>query len=126
MSPVPMDHHEKMRLRAAAFSVTRLYPGPVGEVLSRELLTWEEFGTASAVASWSCSWWTTCSRRHWRRATLRDGRSPGPRFSLVLLLTDRRAAFAADERASSLTGRRRSRPSAPARAAGRLVRADNR
>jgi len=24
--------------------VTRLYPGPVGEVLSRELLTWEEFG----------------------------------------------------------------------------------
>ena len=24
MSPVPMDHHEKMRLRAAAFRVTRL------------------------------------------------------------------------------------------------------
>ena len=22
----------------------RLYPGPVGELLSRELLTWEEFG----------------------------------------------------------------------------------
>ena len=43
-SPVPMDHHEKMRLRAAAFRVTRLYPGPVGELLSRELLTWEEFG----------------------------------------------------------------------------------
>jgi hypothetical protein len=44
MIPVPMDHHEKMRLRAAAFRATRLYPGPVGEVLSRELLTWEEFG----------------------------------------------------------------------------------
>lgn len=44
MSPVSMDHHEKMRLRAAAFRATRLYPGPVGEVLSRELLTWEEFG----------------------------------------------------------------------------------
>lgn len=44
MSPVPMDHHEKMRLRAAAFRATRLYPGPVGEVLSRELLAWEEFG----------------------------------------------------------------------------------
>ena len=29
MTPVPMDHHEKMRLRAAAFRVTRLYPGPV-------------------------------------------------------------------------------------------------
>jgi len=39
-----MDHHEKMRLRAAAFRVTRLYPGPAGELLSRELLTWEEFG----------------------------------------------------------------------------------
>jgi len=44
MTPVPMDHHEKMRLRAAAFRVTRLYPGPVGELLSRELLTGEEFG----------------------------------------------------------------------------------
>ncbi len=44
MDPAKMDHHEKMRLRAAAFRVTRLYPGPVGELLSRELLTWEEFG----------------------------------------------------------------------------------
>lgn len=44
MNPVPMDFHEKMRLRAATFRVTRLYPGPVGELLSRELLTWEEFG----------------------------------------------------------------------------------
>jgi hypothetical protein len=39
-----MDHHEKMRLRAAAFRVTRLHPGPVGELVSRELLAWEEFG----------------------------------------------------------------------------------
>ena len=39
-----MDHHEKMQLRAAAFRATRLYPGPVGELVSRELLTWEEFG----------------------------------------------------------------------------------
>jgi hypothetical protein len=44
MDPAPMDHHEKMRLRAAAFRATRLYPGPVGELVSRELLTWEEFG----------------------------------------------------------------------------------
>lgn len=35
---------ERARLRAAAFRVTRLYPGPVGELVSRELLTWEEFG----------------------------------------------------------------------------------
>ena len=39
-----MDHHEKARLRAASFRATRLYPGPVGELLSRELLAWEEFG----------------------------------------------------------------------------------
>ena len=38
------DHHERMRLRAAAFRATRVYPGPVGELLSRELLSWEEFG----------------------------------------------------------------------------------
>jgi hypothetical protein len=44
MNPVSMDHNEKTRLRAAAFRVTRLYPGPVGELISRELLTWEEFG----------------------------------------------------------------------------------
>lgn len=41
---VPMDHHERMRLRAAAFRATRVYPGAVGELLSRELLSWEEFG----------------------------------------------------------------------------------
>ena len=44
MDPVPMDHHEKMRLRAAAFRATGLDRGPVGELVSRELLTWEEFG----------------------------------------------------------------------------------
>jgi hypothetical protein len=33
-----------MRLRAAAFRATSVYPGPVGELLSRELLLWEEFG----------------------------------------------------------------------------------
>lgn len=44
MEPARMDHDEKMRLRAAAFQVTRLYPGPPGLVLSRELMAWEEFG----------------------------------------------------------------------------------
>jgi len=44
MTPTLMDHHERMRLRAAAFRATRLYPGPVGELLSHELLAWEEFG----------------------------------------------------------------------------------
>jgi len=44
MFPTPMDHQEKMRIRAAAYRATRLYPGAVGELISRELLTWEEFG----------------------------------------------------------------------------------
>lgn len=42
--PTPMDYHEKMRLRAAAYHATRAYPGPVGELICRELLHWEEFG----------------------------------------------------------------------------------
>lgn len=43
-APAPMEHHEKMRMRAAAFHATRIYPGPVGELISRELLSWEDFG----------------------------------------------------------------------------------
>jgi len=44
MHLMPMNHHEKVRLSAAAIRATRLYPGPVGELLSRELRTWGEFG----------------------------------------------------------------------------------
>jgi hypothetical protein len=44
MDPLTMGHHEKMRLRAAALRAARLYPGPVGELVSRELITWDEFG----------------------------------------------------------------------------------
>lgn len=40
----PMNAHDKQWLRQAAFRVTRLYPGPVGELLSKEILVWEEFG----------------------------------------------------------------------------------
>lgn len=39
-----MTGPEKMRLRSAAFRATRVYPGPVGELVARELLAWEEFG----------------------------------------------------------------------------------
>lgn len=42
--PVALDHYEKMQIRQAAFKATRIFPGPIGEVLSREILTWEEFG----------------------------------------------------------------------------------
>ena len=44
LNSVVMNQHEKTRLRAAAFRATRLYPGPVGELLAHELTTWDEFG----------------------------------------------------------------------------------
>lgn len=39
-----MDHHVRMKLRAAAFRATRVFPGAVGEMVSKELLSFEEFG----------------------------------------------------------------------------------
>lgn len=42
--PVLMDQQAKMKIRAASFRVQRLFPTNVGKLLSRELLTWEEFG----------------------------------------------------------------------------------
>lgn len=42
--PEPMTSAEKLRMRAAAFRATRVYPGAVGEWVSRELHSWEEFG----------------------------------------------------------------------------------
>ncbi len=44
MTAGAMTPREKIQLRTAAFRATRMYPGPVGEVLSRELLAWEDFG----------------------------------------------------------------------------------
>lgn len=44
MSAHPLDQESRARLRSAAHRVTRIYPGPVGELLERELRTWEEFG----------------------------------------------------------------------------------
>jgi hypothetical protein len=44
MDLVRLDNQQKMRVRVAALRATRLYPGPVGELLCRELLDWEEFG----------------------------------------------------------------------------------
>jgi hypothetical protein len=43
-APPLMELDELKRLRAAAFWAKRIYPGPVGELLSRELRSWEEFG----------------------------------------------------------------------------------
>ena len=39
-----MDHRSRTRLRAAAFRARLVYPGPVGEPIARELLSWDEFG----------------------------------------------------------------------------------
>jgi hypothetical protein len=42
--PEKLDHHDKMKIRAAAFQAKRQYPGPVGELICKELLDWEDFG----------------------------------------------------------------------------------
>ncbi len=42
--PPRLEPHERAKVRAAAFRATRLYGGAVGELISKELLSWEEFG----------------------------------------------------------------------------------
>lgn len=42
--PGRLAAHDVGRLRAAAHHATRLHPGPVGELLERELLAHAEFG----------------------------------------------------------------------------------
>lgn len=39
-----MDPHEMMRIRAAAYRATRVYPGSVGQLIARELNAWVDFG----------------------------------------------------------------------------------
>lgn len=43
--------HERMQLRAAAFRVTKLYPGIVGDVLADDLLAAEQIGFRLANGS---------------------------------------------------------------------------
>ncbi len=38
------DHRSRTQLRAAAFRARLVYPGPAGELIARELLSWDEFG----------------------------------------------------------------------------------
>lgn len=42
--PAILDPGEKARLRLAVYHATAAYPGAVGELISRELTTWAEFG----------------------------------------------------------------------------------
>ena len=39
-----VDHRYRTRLRVAVFHARLVYPGPVGELIARELLSWDEFG----------------------------------------------------------------------------------
>lgn len=43
-APESMLPSERMRVRAAATAARARYPGPVGEVLYKELLDWDAFG----------------------------------------------------------------------------------
>jgi hypothetical protein len=43
-APARMEQQERMQLRAAAFRATRVFPGPVGELVSKDLLAFEDFG----------------------------------------------------------------------------------
>lgn len=42
--PHAMDHHEKMKIRAASFRAVRLFSPGIGRALSEHLMSWEEFG----------------------------------------------------------------------------------
>lgn len=44
LEDVYKELHARSRYRAAAHHAKRAYPGAVGELLSREILSWEEFG----------------------------------------------------------------------------------
>ena len=41
---VTLEFHEGARLRAAALHARRIYPGPLGELVSRELIAYADFG----------------------------------------------------------------------------------
>lgn len=42
--PTKLDLHEKSHVSAAAHRAKRLFPGPVGDVLFRELDAWAQWG----------------------------------------------------------------------------------
>jgi hypothetical protein len=42
--PEPSAPHERNRARAAARRARQLWPGPVGELVEREIEAWTEFG----------------------------------------------------------------------------------
>ena len=51
--PAPLDYGEQARLRAAAWRAKTVYPGPVGECVSRWLRDWAECGFRFGGASFT-------------------------------------------------------------------------
>lgn len=49
--PEAMASHERMRIRAAAFRISQVYPGIAGDILCEDLLTAEAFGYVLAKGS---------------------------------------------------------------------------
>src|SRR3954464_14293908 len=44
VSPGPLAHADKVRLLNAALRARKAYPGPVGDLVARELSTWADLG----------------------------------------------------------------------------------
>lgn len=42
--PYAMMGNERLKIRTSAYLAQKLYPGPVGELIFRELMIWEDFG----------------------------------------------------------------------------------
>lgn len=47
--PGPMEQDDRKRLRLASVRAKYVFPGPIGELLSREFLSLEEFGLRVGV-----------------------------------------------------------------------------
>jgi hypothetical protein len=45
----PLNAHERAKVRAAAHHSRRVYPGPLGELVHRELTAYAEFGYRFAI-----------------------------------------------------------------------------
>lgn len=51
VAPPKLDHSESAKIRAAAGRAPKIYPGPVGLILERELLAWHDFGYRIGIGS---------------------------------------------------------------------------
>jgi hypothetical protein len=78
-----MQYPEKSLYRTAASRARTLYPGPVGELVARELLTIEEFGWTLGAGSLGTKL-VAAINEAWRAANPTDPPAAGPKpFSAV-------------------------------------------